>query len=340
MTTRIDPPAPRTQGQGGLPLVPECLPHLAGRTVVLGLSGGRDSVALLLLLHRLGCALLACHVHHGIRGAAADEDAAWCAALCARLGVPFEEHRVSVPQLAAESGESLETAARRARHSLLQAAAARCGGNTVALAHHADDQAETVLFRLARGAAGCRGMQPVRQDAATTWLRPLLQLTRAGITAWLTDQGQDWRDDATNAVPDVARNALRLQVIPALNRAMGRDVSPILNRSARLQQDTLDALETALSLLPLTDPQGRLYLPALAGRPAAFCRAVLHRYLKRAGVPDLSARHVAAAESIISPAAAQSRITLPGGFTAFRKEKRLCLSCGGALIPVPWVDAP
>jgi tRNA(Ile)-lysidine synthase TilS/MesJ len=112
----------------------------------------------------------------------------------------------------------------------------------VALAHHADDQAETVLFRLARGAAGLRGMQPVHVAAGITWVRPLLGLRRAEITAWLQQIGQPWRDDATNDVPDVARNALRLEVLPALNKALGRDVTPILGRSARLQAETLDAL--------------------------------------------------------------------------------------------------
>ena len=318
-----------------LPLLPECLPHLHGRTVVAGLSGGRDSVALLLALQRCGCTLLACHVHHGIRGAAADEDAAFCENLCAQLGIPFEQHRVSVPQLAEESGESLETAARRARHTILAACAARCGGNTVALAHHADDQAETVLFRLARGSAGLRGMLPVRQDETTTWVRPLLGATRAQITAWLHAMGQDWREDATNAVPDAARNRIRLEVLPALQRALGRDVVPVLNRSARLQQETLEALEAALSLLPLTDPQGRLYLPGAAELPATLCKAAAARYLRLSGVPDLAEEHVLAVLAILPPDAPSARVNLPGGFTACRKEKRLLILPPHSSSPVP-----
>lgn len=321
-----------------LPLLPECLPHLHGRTVVAGLSGGRDSVALLLALQRSGCALRACHVHHGIRGAQADEDAAFCEGLCERLGIPFEVHRISVPQLAAESGESLETAARRARHAILADCAARCGGYTVALAHHADDQAETVLFRLARGSAGLRGMLPVRQDETTTWVRPLLGATRVQITAWLSGLGQDWREDATNAVPDAARNRIRLEVLPALQRALGRDVVPVLNRSARLQQETLEALEAALSLLPLTDPQGRLYLPGVAGLPAPLLKAAAARYLRLSGVPDLTEQHALAVLAILPPDAPAARVNLPGGFTACRKEKRLLILPPHAAthVPVAW----
>ena len=313
------------QGTAELPLLPECLPHLDGRTVVVGLSGGRDSVALLLALHKRGCRLLACHVHHGIRGAEADADAAFCEKLCARLDIPYEEHRVSVPQLAAQSGESLETAARRARHAILAEAAARCSGHTVALAHHADDQAETVLFRLARGSAGPRGMLPVRNDGATTWVRPLLETPRAQITAWLESQGQDWREDATNAVPDAARNRIRLEVLPALSRALGRDVAPVLNRSARLQRETLEALDAALALLPLTDPQGRLFLPLVLEFPAPLRKAAVARHLRAAGVPDLTEEHVLAVDAILPPDAPSARVNLPGGFTACRKEKRLVI---------------
>ena len=323
------------QAAAELPLLPECLPYLAGRTVVAGLSGGRDSVALLLALHRRGCALLACHVHHGIRGAAADADAAFCKALCARLDIPFEEHRISVPQLAAQSGESLETAARKARHAILAETAARCGGNTVALAHHADDQAETVLFRLARGSAGPRGMLPVRRDEGTAWVRPLLGVSRAQITAWLQELGQDWREDATNAVPDAARNRIRLEVLPALSRALGRDVAPVLNRSARLQRETLEALDAALALLPLTDPQGRLYLPRVLELPAPLRKAAVARYLKGAGVPDLAEEHVMDVNAILPADAPAARVNLPSEFTACRKEKRLVVLAPRASAPIP-----
>lgn len=308
-----------------LPLEPDCLPHLQ-KPVVLGLSGGRDSVALLHLLVQQGCSVRALHVHHGIRAAEADADAAFCARLCHELEVPFELQRVDVPTLATEQGVSLETAGRHARRWLLAAAARRCKGGVVALAHHADDQAETVLFRLARGAAGLRGMQPVHEASGIIWVRPMLSWRRSEITDWLQQMGQSWRDDSTNSVADVARNALRLEALPALNKALGRDVTPILGRSARLHAETIDALEAALAALPSRDPQGRLYLPFVWQQPLALQKAIVRHYLQEHSVADISEEMVLAIVDILPAEAATSRVNLPGDRQAIRRERRLVIS--------------
>lgn len=308
-----------------LPLDSDCLPYLR-QPVVLGLSGGRDSVALLRALVQQGCCVRALHVHHGIRAAEADADAAFCSQLCEELDVPFELQRVDVPALAQDQGVSLETAGRHARRWLLASAARRCRGCTVALAHHADDQAETVLFRLARGAAGLRGMQPVHVAGGITWLRPMLNWRRSDITAWLQQIGQPWREDSTNAVPDVARNALRLEALPALNKALGRDVTPILGRSARLHAETLDALEAALAALPSRDPQGRLYLPFVWQQPLVLQKAIVRRYLQQQAVSDISEELVLAVVAILPPDAPGSRVNLPGNRQACRKERRLVIT--------------
>ena len=308
-----------------LPLEPDCLPYLQ-QPVVLGLSGGRDSVALLRLLVQQGCSVHALHVHHGIREAEAEADAAFCARLCEELDVPFELQRVDVPALAAEQGISLETAGRHARRWLLAAAARRWRGGTVALAHHADDQAETVLFHLARGSAGMRGMQPVHEAGGITWIRPLLSCRRAQITEWLQQLKQTWRDDSTNTVADVARKSLRLEVLPMLNKALGRDVTPILNRSARLQGETQEALEAALTALPMLDPQERLYLPFVWQQPLVLQKAVLRRYLQLNRVADISEELVLSILAILPADAPTARVNLPGGRQACRKERRLIIT--------------
>lgn len=308
------------------------LPALAAETepylqtpVLLGLSGGRDSVALLRLLLDRGTPLHACHIHHGIRGAEADGDALFCRDLCGQTGVPFHLRHIDCPALAEKTGQSLETAARNARRSIMIGLARECGCRAIALAHHADDQAETVLFRLCRGAAGLRGMHPVHRAQGMLWLRPLLGCPRATLTAYLQELGQAWREDATNAVPDVARNRMRLEVLPALDRALGREVSPIINRSARLHEDTRAALDAALDALPLLDPQGRLYLPFLLAQPLVLRKAVLHRYLTHAGVPDVDEAMVLAVDSLLPPTAHPSCRSLPGGFRAVRSHKRLAI---------------
>ncbi|MBQ2379328.1 MAG: tRNA lysidine(34) synthetase TilS [Akkermansia sp.] len=297
------------------------------RPIVIGLSGGRDSVALLHMLAEKHCdlnELHAVHIHHGIRGEEADTDADFCRELCAQLAIPYEEHRIDAPALAASTGESLETAARHARRAILKDAAARHSA-AIALAHHANDQAETVLFRLARGAAGPRGMEPISRAEGCIWLRPLLDCTREQLTEWLTARGYTWRDDSTNAVADVTRNRLRLEVIPALNRAMGRDVTPILNRSARLQSETHLALDFALAALPSEDPQGRLYLPFVLAQPLPLRKAILRRYLLRCGVPGVDEATVLAVDAMLPPDSPTARRCLPGGYTAIRRQKRLIL---------------
>ncbi len=323
-------PEPPPTAPDTLPLPPQldagCTPWFC-RPLLVGLSGGRDSVALLHLLAEQGCELYACHVHHGIRASEADADAAFCRRLCDALGVPLQVVHVDVPALAAASGESMELAARRARLAALAEECHRVGAAAVALAHHADDQAETALFRLARGAAGPRAMRAVSGNAGGVpgvWLRPLLSCRRAELTAWLLARGCSWCEDATNDDPACCtRNALRHEVIPALCQAMGRDVVPILARSARVQADAHDALQEALALLPLTDPQGRLFLPALEGRSPAFVRAALFRYLSLAGVPGVDEALLHRLATILPPTAPCSRLSLPRGWQARRHHRRL-----------------
>ena len=138
--------------------------------------------------------------------------------------------------------------------------------------------------------------------------------------------GQSWRDDSTNAVPDVTRNALRLEVIPTLNKALGRDVTPILNRSARLQGETLEALEAALTALPLLDPQGRLYLPFVWHQPYVLQKAIVRHYLQQNSVADISEELVLAVLAILPASAPVSRVNLPRDRFACRRERRLVIT--------------
>lgn len=303
-------------------LIPACVPLLR-QGVLLGLSGGRDSVALLHVLVQQGFPVRACHVHHGIRGEEADADAAFCQELAMRLGVPMDVRCIDAPALAASLRCSLETAARQARREVLADCARQHGLRVIALAHHADDQAETALFRLARGAAGWRAMQDIFEAQGMTWVRPLLHCRRAQLTDWLVTQGIPWREDATNAQTDAARNRLRHVVLPALNEALGRDVTPIICRSARLQAEALEALDELLEEQPYKDPQGRLYIPYLEGKSGALRKAVIRRYLGDCGVRGISEEMIAAIDAILPPGASRHCLALPGGKMARRRHRRL-----------------
>ena len=223
----------------------------AGETVTVALSGGADSVALLLLLHDLS-SIEVLHVNHGLRGAAADADEAFCRALANRLGLPFEAVHVDVASLAAELGIGEEEAGRIARRRIF------AKKRIVALAHHMNDQAETFLFRAARGSslAGLACMRPVEMltensfcsgsratdsqgeqtvadvagqhaDAgganATRIIRPLLGIPRHEIEEWLIVRGQDWREDATNQDEIYTRNAIRHSVVPVLEEKVNTE---------------------------------------------------------------------------------------------------------------------
>lgn len=201
-----------------------------GDDLIVGVSGGADSVCLLLLLHRFcgehDCTLTAVHVNHLLRGADADRDEAFVKDLCAKLSVPFIGHKVDVRELAKKQKESIEEAGRKARYRLFcEAAKDKCAGLCdkeahikIATAHQQGDQAETVLLNLVRGSAsaGLTGIKPKSSIGAFTLIRPLLTQSRADIEDYLKEQNAAYCTDATNEDTGYARNAMRRLVLPEM----------------------------------------------------------------------------------------------------------------------------
>ena len=195
--------------------------------VTAALSGGADSVALLLILQKLqqtfGYTLRAVHVHHGIRGEEADRDARFCEQLCRQYRIPFQLCRVDARGFARKNKLSLETAARQLRYEALELAAPE---GWIATAHHADDQAETLLFHLVRG-TGLKGLCGIPQKRDRI-IRPLLKLSKAQLCAFLEEEQQKYVTDSTNLTDDTCRNLLRHQVLPklaAINPAVVKHMS-------------------------------------------------------------------------------------------------------------------
>lgn len=221
-----------------------------GDGVVVGLSGGPDSVFLLYALHtlqaRLGFTLRAVHVHHGIRGAEADRDEAFSEKLCAKLAVPFQAVHVAAPEYAAQHGLSLEEAARILRYEALETARQQMGTPSawIAVAHHLDDQAETVLHNLVRG-AGLRGLAGM-ENRRNHVIRPLLSIKREDILKWLEQNNIPYVTDSTNADPHYTRNRIRSTVLPEL-RVINPEASAHIAHSAALLREA-DAYFHALAI--------------------------------------------------------------------------------------------
>jgi tRNA(Ile)-lysidine synthetase-like protein len=280
----VSPLAQRVQGRL------EALGVAPGDGLAVGVSGGGDSVALLCVLGELraacGYRLVAVHVHHGVRGAQADEDATFTQEVAARLGVPVRVVRVDAPGAARKRGMGLEEAARHLRREALERVRQEEGLSWVVLAHHAQDQAETLLLRLVRGSGtlGLGGMSP-REGKV---LRPFLEESRQVLRAYLRDKGQPWREDESNLDMAFLRNRLRHTVLPRLEEAWPGAICR-MGRSARLlREDGELLLSGALSQVGL--PLVGNHSPAV-GIPWEIWRAASvpwRRWLLRAAICRLS----------------------------------------------------
>ena len=250
-----------------------------GETVLIAVSGGADSVALLDVLRELGPTLsvtLACaHVHHGLR-AEAEADADFVRSLCESMAVPFHLERVAVRREPPWDG--LEAEARRARYAALEARALELGAHRIATGHNADDQAETVLMRLLQG-AGPRGLAGIAAARGIV-IRPLIEARRDEIVAHLASRGLAWVEDATNRDPRFLRNRIRHEALPFLVHALGASVVESLGRSAALCRGLIVDLErqarSELSRMATRGPSGIVFpVEALLALPEELAAQTL-----------------------------------------------------------------
>jgi tRNA(Ile)-lysidine synthase len=225
------------------------------------------------------------HLDHQIRGAESTRDAAFCRALAEKLGLPSLIGEEDVPALASREGLSIEVAGRQARHRFLADAAATLGADRTALAHTRDDQAETVLLRLVRG-AGPSGLGSIAPRRGAL-IRPLLDTSRAELRAFLEQRGEPWREDSTNADCANPRNRMRHEVLPLLRAHFNPRVDAALARTAdilRKDHALLDelAVEAAGRMLSQSDGRVSVNLAGLRGLPAALARRVALKALETA----------------------------------------------------------
>jgi tRNA(Ile)-lysidine synthase len=254
--------------------------ELAGQSVLIAVSGGADSVALLRgllqLRTELALELRVAHLNHRLRGDAAEEDARWIAEICGRFDLPVTIGTAEVRELADEGRNGLEEAARRARYAFLEQTAAAHGCRRIAVAHTADDQAETILHHILRGTglAGLRGMpgtRPLKSGAILA--RPLLGVGRQEGRSFLTELGQEFREDRSNSDPSFTRNRIRIRLLPLLEDEFNPRIGAALRKlgaqaadlHAQAEHDARELLRTAL--LDATPDLCRLACDALQAHP-------------------------------------------------------------------------
>ncbi|HHX92372.1 MAG TPA: tRNA lysidine(34) synthetase TilS [Clostridiales bacterium] len=306
-----------------------------GDSVVLGLSGGADSLCLLHILcdlqDELGFSLSSVHVNHRMRGRQAEEDVSWLVDHCAGLGIPLEVVECDVPAKAAEEKISEEEAGRQARHGALFAQAenlkaAGAKNVRVALAHNRDDQAETVLLRILRG-TGIRGLAAMEYRRSDGLIRPLLDTPRTLIEAFCRERELRPRWDSTNASRDYTRNRLRLDLIPLLEEQYNPNIAEGLVRLAQHAREDESALQDIASGIAAKAVVWRmqdgervsLALPAktlrLAG-PAAGKRAIRLLFSRIGLVQDIASTHLSALWSALAHERTGTLIEFPDGYRA------------------------
>ncbi|MCM1166315.1 MAG: tRNA lysidine(34) synthetase TilS [Lachnospiraceae bacterium] len=270
--------------------------------VCAALSGGADSVSLLLALKTLseerGFALSACHLNHGLRGVESDRDERFCAELCQRLGIPLAARKISVSALS-EKHESSEETARRVRYGFFLETLGSLGESAVlATAHTANDNAETVLINLTRGTglAGLCGIPPVRALGEFRVIRPLIYRTRAEVEEFLAARGQDYVTDRTNLSEDYTRNKIRLKVLPELLKINPSALGTLGRMTGTLREDSAFLEELARKALA-ENRAGRGYNAAeLAKLPAPIRSRAVKTILMDGGIEPSALRISTASE--------------------------------------------
>ena len=303
-----------------------------GRDQVLaGVSGGADSVCLMLALKELGYEVTAVHVEHGIRGEESLEDGAYVRKLCMERGIEFHAVSVDVPSKAREEALSLEEAARLARWDVLRDVSDRLGIRVIATAHHRQDQAETVLWNLIRGSSlgGLGGIREVRREGERLIIRPLLECERDQIEDYLRQRDISWRTDSTNLDPSFTRNAIRLKVMPLLEQLNPEAALHIAQAASDLRQveDLLsERTEQAYQDVILEDGDGMdtdltADRRALSCCPDAIRTRVIRRMIARClgGEKDITRAHIDAVNYLVTGESGHE-VCLPDGLRVLSEE--------------------
>ena len=313
--------------------------------VVVGVSGGPDSMALLHLLldlnRKAGWRLQVhvAHLNHQLREDEAEKDAAFVQAAVDSLRIPCTIETRDMARLAEAESVSVEEIGRRERYAFFGRVCLQVGANVVAVGHHADDHAETILHRIVRG-TGLRGLvgiprsRPLTPDSNVRLIRPLLSFTRKDILAFVADDGIAYREDRTNALPEPMRNRIRNVILPQLEAEMNPQVREALIRLAEqaqwVEQYLRETVERTFETLIISRTDQELILNADALlRKSRIVQSEIVRLAYRSfglGEQALGFAHLVSALDLIADTASGRQAQLPGGMTIERRYHQLIFS--------------
>jgi tRNA(Ile)-lysidine synthase len=306
-----------------------------GERIVVAVSGGADSTALLVCLKTLAremyLTLTAAHLNHCIRGAEGEADAEFTRRLCETLAIPCVAETVDVKKQAEDSGENLEACARRARYDFLRRVARLADAQKIAVGHNRNDQAETAIFRFLRGSGieGLSAIRPVRGDGI---VRPLIECSRELICRYLRDKAVHWREDSTNAELHYARNRIRRELIPYLEKNFNPQVIDALARETGIAREIYDFIETqsqaAFARLRVETEEGiSLDAAGLLNLHPALQKQVLRLALKAGfgSTRNIGAVHIENLLALCAKRTGGGETQLPGGGRGIRNFGRLLL---------------
>lgn len=308
----------------------------ADTPLLLGFSGGADSSALLCLLaayaKQHGTPLSVAHVNHGIRGADANRDEAFCREAAERLGLPFYVLHANVPEEAIRKGESIETCARRVRYEWFDRIMREREIPLLATAHNANDNLETVLFNMVRGSGlgGICGIPACRQTAHGLLIRPILRMEKEDILALCEREKISFVTDCTNTDTDYTRNRIRAELVPTLKEINPGAVRNVSHLCESLHEDSLCLLTMTNWFLEELRKENAIEVEKLCGSPPAIVnRALLLLFTEASEGQTLEYTHMVALRKLAKEAVPHSSVSLPGhmeavienGCLVFRKRE-------------------
>ena len=311
----------------------------ASARYLIGVSGGRDSVALLHWLVDLGYEkLIVCHLNHQLRGQSSDADARFVEKLAGKYQVDFELGAANVRALAKKKKMSIETAAREARYSFFAKAAKRHGCRTIFLAHHADDLVETFFINLFRG-AGSAGLVAIREsstrridDVELTIVRPFLPVWRKEIDSYVREHRLRFREDATNKNLNPLRNRVRHRVIPYLEKMLGRNIRLTISRAATIAGEDEAWMDNQLpdstdadSPAAAAPAEAALSVAKLRALPIALQRRAILKWLRAQKISELGFDVIERVRSLADRDARVAKVNLPKDRHVRRRAGRIFL---------------